>query len=136
VSPVIVAVDDNHAHAYALRKLLERNGYTVVEAHTGEEAVEFTKQHRPDLFLLDVNLPDFNGFEVCRRVRAIHDHLPAMVFHTATSANESAHSQAMAAGATAFLTYPVATDQLLSVISVSIKRSRQAAAGLKSSPQN
>ena len=54
-------------------KMLEKHGYTVIEAHTGEEAVEFTKQHRPDLILLDVNLPDFNGFEVCRRVRAMHD---------------------------------------------------------------
>ena len=135
MSPVIIAVDDNQAHAYALRKLLEQHGYTVIEAHTGQEAVDLTQQHRPDLLLLDVNLPDFNGFEVCRQVRAMQDFLPAVVFHTATSANESAHSQAMAAGATAFLTYPVAADQLLSVISVSIQRCRQMAAGLRDLPQ-
>jgi CheY-like chemotaxis protein len=133
VSPVIIAVDDNEIHAYALRKMLEKHGYTVIEAHSGEEAVEFTKQHRPDLILLDVNLPDFNGFEVCRRVRAMHTFLPAVVFHTAVSANQATRAQAMAAGATAFLTYPVATEQLLMVINASIKRSRQAAAGTESS---
>ena len=127
--PTIIAVDDNLVHAYALRKLLEKNGYTVIEAHTGEEAVALTQQHHPDLLLLDVNLPDFNGFEVCRRVRATHKYLPAIVFHTATSANDASHRQAMAVGATAFLTYPVDSDQLLSVIAVSIRRSQQAAAG-------
>ena len=131
--PVIVAVDDNEVHAYALRKMLEKHGYEVVVAHTGEDAVEFTRQHHPDLILLDVNLPDFNGFEVCRRVRAMHSFLPAIVFHTAVSANEATHAQAMAAGATAFLTYPVATEQLLMVINASIKRSRQAAAGHENS---
>lgn len=129
MSPLIIAVDDNRTHAYALRKLLEKNGYDVIEAHSGEQAVQFTRERNPDLLLLDVNLPDFNGFEVCRRVREGHKYLPAIVFHTATSANDTSHSQAMAAGATAFLTYPVAADQLLSVIAVSIKRSKQAAAG-------
>ncbi len=129
MSPLIIAVDDNQTHAYALRKLLEKNGYSVLEAHTGEQAVELTKERKPDLILLDVNLPDFNGFEVCRRVREEHKYLPAIVFHTATSANDASHAQAMAAGATAFLTYPVASDQLLSVIAISIKRSKQAAAG-------
>lgn len=134
MSPVAIAVDDNQAHAYSLKKLLERNGYTVFV--TGQQAVDLTQQHNPDVLLLDVNLPDFNGFEVCRRVREMHKFLPAVVFHTATSANDTSHVQALAAGATAFLTYPVAQEELLSVISVSIRRSRQAAAGADKSRES
>jgi CheY-like chemotaxis protein len=129
VAKVIVVVDDNHIHAYSMRKLLEEAGYSVLEAHTGDEAVELTKRHSPDLLLLDINLPDFSGFEVCRQVREWNENLPAIVFHTATSANETSHRRAMALGATAFLTYPVSKDQLLLVILTSIARSKNAQAG-------
>ena len=128
---MIVVVDDNEVHAYAMRKLLEDAGYSVLEAHTGDHAVQLTKQHSPDLLLLDINLPDINGFEVCRQVREWSKNVPAIVFHTATSANETSHQRAMALGATAFLTYPVSREQLLLVILTSIARSRNANAGGK-----
>lgn len=112
-----------------MRKMLEDQGYRVLEAHSGEEALEFTDKETPDLVLLDVNMPGIDGFEVCRRVREQHKFLPAIVFHTATSANEASHRRAMEMGATAFLTYPVSRDQLLLVILTSIARAKNANAG-------
>lgn len=129
---IILVVDDNQIHAYAMRKMLEEEGYSVLEAHSGERAVELTREHAPDLLLLDVNLPDFDGFEVCRQVREWNENLPAIVFHTATSANETSHRRAMSVGATSFLTYPVAREQLLLVILTSIARSKNANAGKSS----
>ena len=114
-----------------MRRMLEDQGYRVFEAHSGEDALNLTETEDPDLLLLDINMPGINGFEVCRRVREQHQHLPAVVFHTATSANEASHRRAMEMGATAFLTYPVSREQLLLVILTSIARAKNANAGEK-----
>ena len=110
-----------------MRKMLEEQGYRVLEAHSGEKALELTASESPDLVLLDVNMPGIDGFEVCRLIRESHKYLPAIVFHTATSANEASHRRAMDMGATAFLTYPVSREQLLLVILTSIARAANAA---------
>jgi CheY-like chemotaxis protein len=61
----VLIVDDNSAFRATARKLLERGGFVVVaEAGNGNEAVQEAKSHRPDLALVDVQLPDFDGFEV------------------------------------------------------------------------
>ena len=65
----VLIVDDNDAFRAAARQLLERGGFIVVaEAGSGTEAVEDAKTHRPDLVLVDLQLPDFDGFEVAERL--------------------------------------------------------------------
>jgi CheY-like chemotaxis protein len=68
----VLIVDDNSAFRSAARQLLERAGFLVVaEAATGEEALQEAKTHRPDLVLVDLQLPDFDGFEVAERLRGL-----------------------------------------------------------------
>ena len=65
----ILIVDDNSDFRAAARQLLERHGFVVVaEAETGISGIEKTNEHRPDLVLLDVQLPDVDGFEVAERL--------------------------------------------------------------------
>jgi CheY-like chemotaxis protein len=65
----VLLVDDNAEFRRAARQLLERHGFAVVaEAETGVSAIEQAKEHRPDLVLLDVQLPDIDGFEVAERL--------------------------------------------------------------------
>jgi CheY-like chemotaxis protein len=65
----VLIVDDNNAFRAAARQLLERGGFIVVsEAESGTDAVEDAKTHRPDLALVDLQLPDFDGFEVAERL--------------------------------------------------------------------
>jgi CheY-like chemotaxis protein len=65
----VLIVDDNSAFRAAARQLLERSGFVVVaEAKSGTSAVEEAKTHRPDLALVDLQLPDFDGFEVAERL--------------------------------------------------------------------
>ena len=65
----ILTVDDNEALRYSLVRSLRGAGYQVVEAKTGAEALARAAE-LPDLITLDVNLPDMNGFQVCRRIKA------------------------------------------------------------------
>jgi len=68
----VLIVDDNSAFRAAARHLLERAGFVVVaEAGDGAEGLLAAKEHTPDLAIVDVQLPDLNGFELAERLRAI-----------------------------------------------------------------
>ncbi len=66
--PRILVVDDDPALTEMLEAYLKAQGYRVLITHTGEEGANIAATHLPDLVLLDVNLPDIDGFEVCRRI--------------------------------------------------------------------
>ncbi len=69
--PVVVVVEDDPAIAGLLDMYLRKEGFRPLTAGTGERALELVAQHDPVLAVLDVGLPDIDGFEVCRRVRAL-----------------------------------------------------------------
>jgi len=65
----VLIIDDNIPFRAAARQLLERGGFAVVaEAGSGVEGIQEAKAHRPDLVIVDVQLPDFDGFEVAERL--------------------------------------------------------------------
>ena len=72
--PLILNVDDYEPGRYVVTRILERAQFRVREASNGEEALRLAAAERFDLVLLDVNLPDLNGFEVCRRLKADTGH--------------------------------------------------------------
>lgn len=118
----VLAVDDNEIHCYALRKLLTAAGFEVSHAHSGPEALKVFHATSPDAVLLDVGLGDMDGFEVCRSIRSIPgNNRVAIIFHSASGhASTSDHPNQV--GADAFLTYPVDSAQLISVIRGCIQR--------------
>jgi chemosensory pili system protein ChpA (sensor histidine kinase/response regulator) len=63
----VLLVDDNRDFRRAARQLLERHGFAVAEAETGVSGIERAQEHRPYLVLVDVQLPDIDGFEVAER---------------------------------------------------------------------
>ena len=66
----ILVADDNETNRDILATRLEANGYEVLHAGDGEEALAVTREHRPDLILLDIMMPKLDGIEVCRRIKA------------------------------------------------------------------
>ena len=68
--PRILIVDDTPTNVHILKMRLAANGYDIVTAADGEEALAATRETQPDLILLDVMMPKLDGFEVCRRLRA------------------------------------------------------------------
>jgi len=74
--PIINVVDDDESIRFMLRLMLERAGYDVVEAESGEECLEKFDSVRPDLILLDINMPGINGWDVCKEIK---ERMPAIL---------------------------------------------------------
>jgi CheY-like chemotaxis protein len=71
--PLILNVDDNDGARYAKTRILHSAGFKVIEAANGTDALAMVREDNPALVLLDVKLPDINGIEVCRRIKADPD---------------------------------------------------------------
>lgn len=95
----ILVVDDNDMNLELLAKILELEGYQVTMAHNGREAIQSAVQRMPDLALLDVMMPDMDGFELCRRLRQppFNPAIPIVMLTAMNSDGEQA--QALKAGA-------------------------------------
>ncbi len=106
-SETILVVDDDPILLQAFRTVLEGDGFTVVEATTGLEAVEAFQRSRPDLVLLDALLPEMDGFEACRRMRQLPDGDVTPILIITSYDTDQAVEQAFAAGATDYLPKPV-----------------------------
>ncbi|HEY0800799.1 MAG TPA: response regulator [Steroidobacteraceae bacterium] len=111
----ILAVDDNPAALYATSRVLKSAGYEVIQAATGAGALELAAQ--ADLVVLDVNLPDIDGFEVCRRLRARADTAQIPLLHLSATFTQSADfTLGIEAGADSYLTRPVEPPVLIATV--------------------
>jgi len=77
----ILIIEDSPVQALTLKELLEMHGLKVFHAHNGESGLTMARHWMPDAILLDVNMPDMDGFEVCRRLQASDDtsHIPIIM---------------------------------------------------------
>jgi two-component system cell cycle response regulator DivK len=90
---------------------LEQYGYRVLEAATGEEAVEVARREHPDLILMDLHLPSLDGLEATRRVREIETLRDVPIIATSTLESAELQADAFAAGCTAFRRQPIDFDK-------------------------
>lgn len=121
----ILLVDDNHTHQYSLGRHLQESGFDVLQATDGRQALELATTRRPDAILLDINLPDMSGFEICERLKSSPDTqgIP-VIFHSATQDTQSARDRVIDLGAVSFLSYPINVEHLVSVVKGAITRSQ------------
>lgn len=113
--PATILVAEDHLDSRdALRALLEAFGYEVVCAVNGREAVELALAHRPDLILMDIMMPELDGFEATRTLRrnVQFDGTPII----AVTAMEGAHQLAMQAGANDYLRKPIDIRRLIAKV--------------------
>ncbi|MDF3035083.1 MAG: hybrid sensor histidine kinase/response regulator, partial [Paucimonas sp.] len=107
-------VDDSEAARYAKTRVLSRAGYTVLEAESGTEALDKARHEKPDLILLDVKLPDINGFEVCKLLRQDSQTNKILILQTSASFVGSTHKiRALEGGADNYLVEPVEPEELI-----------------------
>jgi two-component system, cell cycle response regulator DivK len=112
----ILYVEDNDDNAYMLKNRLSRAGFTVVVATDGAQGVAMAASERPDLILMDITLPDINGEEVTRRLKADPKTKGIPVIALTANAMSSDKEKAIAAGCDDFDTKPVDMPRLLGKI--------------------
>ena len=113
-TPTILVVDDNETVRHVTVLLLRQAGHRVIEAATGEQGLSLAAAHHPNIVLLDVVLPDLDGLEVCRRIRA-NPALADVFVVLASSFRTSSDQQALGlwAGADGYVPRPVGNAELL-----------------------
>jgi PAS domain S-box-containing protein len=114
--PVILNVDDAEAQRYAVARTLEGAGFTVWQAGTGKEALALAAR-LPDLVILDIKLPDINGFEVCRLIKANPATASIPVLHQSAMFVDSKFKvTGLEGGADAYLVHPIEPQELLATV--------------------
>jgi PAS domain S-box-containing protein len=131
----LLIVDDNSATRYALRRRMERQGFTVLEAGTGTDGLRMIAEQMPDALILDVNLPDMSGFDIVRQLRAESRTALLPVVHVSAASIQSGDIvTGLEAGADAYLVHPVDPDVLQATLR-SLLRVRDAEFALRASEE-
>ena len=122
--PCILVIDDEPQILRALKTILAAKHFTVTTASRGEEGLALAAAQHPDLVVLDLSLPDMNGFEVCTRLRE-WTQVPIIVLSVRDSERDKV--AALDRGADDYLTKPFGIEELLARIRVALRHSAQIA---------
>ena len=112
---VILNVEDDSPSRFLKSRILERAGFQVVEAVTAADAIRTAANDGLRLVLLDLRLPDGDGFQVCEQIKAVRPRLPVVMI-TSTYATAQGRQDGLACGADAYLIEPVPADRLVQII--------------------
>lgn len=124
-SAKILIVDDEPQIRRVLRTTLTSQGYTVAEAKNGDEALEQIREERPDLILLDVNMPGRSGLEVCHEIRGTSD-IPIIMLTVRNTERDKV--QALDTGADDYVVKPFGSEELMARIRAALRRAAPAEA--------
>jgi two-component system, cell cycle response regulator DivK len=113
---VILIVEDNDKNMKLARDVLQSKGYSTLEAITGEEGVQLARERKPDLVLMDIQLPGINGMEALRQLRAdpACARIPVVAFTASVTPTD--RSLIAAAGFDGFLSKPVNLKEFLDTV--------------------
>jgi two-component system KDP operon response regulator KdpE len=115
----VLVVDDETSIRRYLRAALSAQGFTIYEAADGQEAINAVVAHHPDIIILDLGLPDFDGIEVTRRLRE-WSQTPIIILSVREAENDKI--AALDAGADDYLTKPFGTGELMARMRVAMRR--------------
>lgn len=112
----IMVVDDSTSVRKMVAFTLENAGYSVIEAENGMDALEKLAGASVSMFIVDLNMPHVDGFELTRSVRAMDEYKFAPIIMLTTESLEEKKKEGKAAGATGWITKPFKPDQLIGVV--------------------
>src|SRR5688572_13783582 len=123
----ILVVDDNEANRLLAQNTLEDEDYSVVLARGGVEGIASFEKEQPDCVLLDVRMPDLDGFAVCERIRALPKGSETPILFLTAQRDVDTFDRALRVGATDFLTKPVQPAELVIRVQSALKLRRLSA---------
>lgn len=121
MSQKILVIEDNAQNLYLIHFLLESNGYTVLEAENGIIGIQKAKEEKPDIILLDIQLPEMDGYEIARILRSTPgiDTIPIIAVTSYAMAGDK--ERILAAGATDYIEKPINPATFVDQIKVHFK---------------
>ena len=123
----ILVAEDDPVTREALTACLKAEGFQVIEAANGREALECWRSERPDLICLDIMMPEVDGYEVCRKVRAANDRVPILFLSAKNEEIDVVVGLEM--GADDFVRKPFGRHELLARVRTALRRSEPASSG-------
>jgi two-component system cell cycle response regulator DivK len=112
----ILIVEDNEKNMKLVRDILRHNGHATLEAQTGGEGVRLASEKKPDLILMDIQLPDIDGIEALRRIRADRALDTVAVIAVSASVMPDDQQKIVTSGFDAFVTKPINLKQFLDTV--------------------
>jgi CheY-like chemotaxis protein len=112
----ILVVEDNDTNMYLIKFILEKSGYEVIEAREGAVGVELAVKEKPDLVIMDIRLPDIDGLEATKRIRASKGNHKIPIVAITSFAMAGDREEALAAGCTDYIEKPINPDTFVAEI--------------------
>jgi CheY-like chemotaxis protein len=112
----ILVVEDNETNMYLIRFMLKKSGYEVIEARDGASGVELAVKEKPDLIIMDIQLPDIDGLEATKRIRASEADGDIPIIALTSFAMTGDRERALAAGCTGYIEKPINPDTFITEI--------------------
>lgn len=124
VAPSVLIVDDEETQQLLMRRVMEKEGYRVMEAANGEECLELCQHHTPDIILLDAIMPVMDGFTCCQQLKALSQTKQVPVLMITALEDKQSVNKAFEVGATDYVTKPIHWAVLIQRVRRLIKESQ------------
>ena len=121
MSKVILVIEDQEDNRRIMRDLLTSVNYEIIEAVSGQEGVNLAQTHRPNLILMDIQLPDFDGYEATKKIKAIPALNAIPIIAVTSYALSGDDKKAFEAGCDAYVSKPFSPRELLKKIQEILK---------------
>ncbi|MGE4372767.1 MAG: response regulator [Xanthobacter sp.] len=116
MAKTVMIVEDNELNMKLFHDLLEAHGYRTVETRSGVEAVELAREHRPDLIIMDIQLPEISGLDVTRNLKADPELRAIPVVAVTAFAMKGDEERIRAGGCEAYLSKPISVMKFLETV--------------------
>lgn len=116
MNTVVLVIEDNEQNLYLMRFLLEKNGFTVAEARDGRKGIEAARKVKPQIILLDIQLPEMDGYSVAKELRRDRDFDTTPIIAVSSYAMVGDREKALEVGANEYIEKPIDPDTFIGQI--------------------
>jgi two-component system cell cycle response regulator DivK len=127
MKPNILCIEDHPDNMMLIRRIFRPDGYNLIEAKNGIQGLSIAESQACDLILLDINLPDIDGYEIARRIRASKNSILAQIPIIAVTANalKGDSKKAIQAGCTKHMSKPIDIVELVETVDTFVRKGTQ-----------